>query len=180
MSNRDEKFSELLAQARKVLSDKNYNKECFPLQDLIRTIVDAEILVSRKVTIYKWFGLVLLMSIPLVSALLSVLVTQNSDAVPKSKMIFACLSIYAPYLSFLLTLMTIFNSIFKPGERFQSSCFIAIKIKNFRSNLIADLEKLSPVQDTTLIDLVQKHQVAFEAYQEKLIGLFLPETIQKT
>ena len=181
MGKIDKKLDNLLEKAKKILSDNNYTKDCYPLDDLFQTVVETESIVGRKVFIYKWFGFFLLVAIPIISTFLSVIITHNTEEVSlnNTQNIFEALLPIAPYLSLGLTLMTILNSIFKPGERFQAACFMSIKISHFRSDILADLEKLSPVDDESLLKLVHKHRKVFESHQEKLVGLFLPETMRK-
>jgi len=82
---------------------------------------------------------------------------------------------YVLYLSLSLTLLTILNSIFRPGERFREACLLGIKIAHFKSELLTALEEMKKITDASLLELVERYRKAFERYQEQLIGLFLPE-----
>lgn len=170
-------YQQLAGQARKILSGKNYREPCYPLDDLLRIIVESIHNTERKVLFYKWFGFFLLVAIPLLSTVLSVALA--SDEKNRQELVRFLLQ-YAPYLSLALTVMTLLNSIFKPGERFQTACFISIQISHFKSDLLADLEKLPlPVDTEGLLKLVHRRRKEFESYQEQLIGLFLPETVRR-
>ena len=175
-----EEFTQLPEKAKKILKEKNYTKDCYPLDELINVVIATEKNVRSKVFWYKWSGLIFLVSIPLISALLSVIITQDSNPATNSSNTFRYLLPIAPYLSLGLTLITILNSIFKPSERFRTACFMSIKVSHFRADILADLEKLpSAVSDEVLLKVVHKHRKDFEFYQEQLVGLFLPEAVRK-
>jgi hypothetical protein len=173
----DEKFKNLQHRTKKILSDSNYEKECYPLNDLLLNVARTEANVERKVVLYKWFAFLLLMAIPIISAFLSVIVAEDANG--GTQHAFGALLPYAPYFSFTLTLLTILASIFKPGERFQTACFMSIKISHFGSDILAGLEGLSPVDDKKLLEFSHSKREEFERYQEQLVGLFLPEAVRK-
>lgn len=175
-----DEFTLLPEKAKEILKEKSYAKDCYPLDELINVVIATEKNVRAKVFWYKWSGLILLVSIPLISALLSVIITQDSEATINSTNTFRDLLPVAPYLSLGLTLMTILNSIFKPGERFRTACLMSIKVSHFRADILADLEKLpSAVSDDVLLKVIHKNRKDFEFYQEQLVGLFLPEAVRK-
>lgn len=167
--------------ARQVLHDKQYTADCYPLSELVRTVVGTEKNLRNKIGLYKWSALFLLVAIPLISTLVSVIITPDAPvAVGAPLEPFAALRGVAPYISLVLTLMTLLNSIFKPAERFHTACLMSIKTAQLRSEIVADLERLAtPPAEKDVLDLVHKHRKNFVAYQEQLIGLFLPETVKK-
>ena len=112
----------LLDRAETILSEKNYKKDCYPLRELVCSINFIEKNVSRKVKIFKWFGQGLLILIPIISALLTFTVAAKQETT------LPWLKDSMPYLSLVLTLMTILNSIFRPGDRFKEACLLGIKI----------------------------------------------------
>lgn len=160
----------LLARVKLILKKHNYRNSCYPLYDLAQSVDETINNVIMKIFIYKWTALFLLLMIPIISALLSILITQEL-ASPFMK-----LKPTVPYLSVILTLLTILNSIFKPGERFKQVCLMSIKIGHFKSQVQEEIEKLSKVDETSLSELVDRLRKDFEPYQEQLITLFLPET----
>lgn len=170
----------LLEKAKTILKERNYTKDCYPLYELINTVVLTEKNVNRKVFWYKWSGFILLVSVPLISTLISVIISQETKVAGSGPVnIFIALLPIAPYLSLGLTLMTILNSIFKPSERFRTACFMSIKISHFKSDILAEIEKLSsPIDNIALLKMVHLKRIDFELYQEQLVGLFMPEAIR--
>jgi hypothetical protein len=151
-----------------VLQEKGYEKHCYPLDALLKTVETNNKYAIRKVRVYKWSGIFLLTFIPLISALLSVLVNLKSNSpswLPES--------IVFP-LSLALTLFTILNSIFKPSERFSEACRIGIGIDRFMADFLIDLERLTKVDESVLLELVDKKRKDFETYQIELIRMFMP------
>lgn len=151
-----------------LLKEKGYDKHSYPLDALLKMVEMNNKYAIRKIRIYKWSGIFLLTLIPLISALLSVLVNLKDN-----NPIWLPESIVFP-LSLALTLFTILNSIFKPSERFAEACRIGIGIDRFIANLLIDLERLKKVDESVLLELVDKKQKDFETYQIELIRMFMP------
>lgn len=157
--------SSLVEKVHSILKDRGYEKINDPLDYLAGTIDQNLKNALGKVTWYKWSGFFLLIAIPMLSTLLSIFVTEGSaETVVKA-------------LSYSLTLLTLFNSIFKPGERFRQACLMGIRIGTFRSSFLSELAQLEVVNDKSLLVLVERLNREFEQYQEQLIGLFLPESV---
>ena len=151
-----------------VLKEKGYTQHCYPLEAFSKTVDTNRKYAEGKVFFNKWSGLLLLTSIPLISALLSILVSfkgNNPIWLPESMVI---------PLSLALTLFTILNSIFKPSERFQEACRIGIAINNFIIDFLIELERMKTVEESALLQLINKKQKEFETYQIKLISMFMP------
>jgi len=159
-----------LERTKQILQDKGYSKECYTLEDLANVIDETQKNVIHKVWLYKWLGLPILVLMPIISAFLSVIIAQKSPSEP-----FAMLVWLVPYMSFGLTVLTILNAIFKPGERFKQVCSLGIQVASFKDEVLSALASLSPVDDASLLKLVDANRKRFEVYQEQLIGLFLPE-----
>lgn len=147
-----------------ILHEKGYKKHCPPLDALSNLVETNDKNTKPKIFCYKWSGLFLLTSIPLISALLSVLVSLKDSWAE---------TLILP-LSLLLTLFTILNSIFKPSERFRQACLIGIRINRFKVNLLMELEALPKIDEATLFEVIRNKHGEFEKYQEELIGLFMP------
>lgn len=151
-----------------VLREKGYQKPCYPLEAFSETVETNNRYAQRKVFFNKWSGLFLLTFIPLISALLSVTVSLDGNSpvwLPKS-LVFP--------VSLALTFFTILNSIFKPGERFREACRIGIAINNFTIEFLIELQRMKPVNESALLNLIDNKQREFEPYQKKLISLFMP------
>ncbi|GAB2887493.1 hypothetical protein GCM10027046_14740 [Uliginosibacterium flavum] len=152
-----------------VLQEKGYRKHCHPLDTLSRTFEMTSKNVASKVRFYKWFGFILLTIIPIISALISVLISlknPGSDWLPAEAMVFP--------LSLTLTLLTILNSIFKPSEKFREVCLIGIGIERFAVDFMVALERMPKVDESSLLELIDKKRKEFETYQIELIGMFMP------
>lgn len=181
MSKSEKALKETIGKVEQLLVAHSYSKACYPLEDLVSTIMGTEKIIWRKLKTYKWFGFILLTAIPVTSTILSVAITSNGgEGGAGTGDIFAWLKPYVPHLSVSLTLMTLLNAIFKPSERFQTVCSLSIKVSHFKSDVMAEIEKLSPFNEQKLLDLVDKFRSSFEPYQEQLVGLFMPEAVRKT
>jgi hypothetical protein len=151
-----------------VLKKKGYSKHCYPLEVFSESVDTNRKYADTKVFFNKWSGLFLLTAIPLISALLSVLVSNKGNPpfwLPES---------LAFPVSLALTFFTILNSIFKPSERFQEACRLGIAINNFMIGFLIELEKMEPVNDSELLELIDKKKKEFETYQIKMISMFMP------
>lgn len=154
-----------------ILQEKGYTKHCYPLDALTKTVEENCEIVSRKIRLYKWPGFFLLTFIPIFSALLSVAVgLKNGGATWLETTI---LSLSLP-ISLILTIATILNSIFRPGERFRNACLVGIRINAFKEEFLSALQRLDKVEEYALLDLIDKKRKEFEKYQEQLIGMFMP------
>jgi len=151
-----------------ILKDKDCSRRIYSLEAFAKTVDMNRKYTERKIFIYKWSGLFLLTAIPLISALLTVLVSSNGE---NSQMLSAS---YIFLISLSLTVFTMLNSIFKPGERFREACRLGIGINNFIIDFLNDLEKINDIETSSLINLIEKKKKCFELYQMKLIDLFLP------
>ena len=151
-----------LAESKSILHTKGYNKEFYPLEELARSVKYNQENTMRKIRVYKWSGFFLLTAIPLISAFLSVAIKADE----LSSVIFP--------LSLILTLMTVLNAIFRPGERFQHVCLIGIKIDSFKTYFLTELMILEPINDSALATFINKKRKEFESHQKELIGLFMP------
>lgn len=150
-----------------VLKEKDYSRQFYPLEAFAKSVEMNRKYTERKIFIYKWSGLFLLTAIPIISALLTVLVSPNNSTQKLA-------SQYIFLISLSLTIFTILNSIFKPGERFREACRLGVGINNFIIDFLNDLEKINVNEISSLIKLIEKKKKCFELYQMKLIDLFLP------
>jgi hypothetical protein len=142
-----------LSDVYSVLQEKGFKEHCHHLNALLRTVETNSKLVRTKIRFYKWSGLFLLTSIPLVSALVSVSVgLEGKDATGLG----ATLKSLSLPLSLLLTVVTILNSIFRPSERFRQACLLGIGIDAFKANFLVTLERLEKVDERALLDLVDE------------------------
>jgi hypothetical protein len=163
------KAETLPARAKSILSERGYDKPCYPLDHLAETIEGTSRNLKWKVFIYKWSGLIVLALVPIISTTLSLWI---SDKAPNP------VSSHSPItvLSYCLTFLTLLNSIFKPGERFKETCSMRIEVDSFGDDLLAEIEKMPKVEEASLLELAHNWRKNFVPYQKQLIRLFLPET----
>ncbi len=145
------------------------NEHKGPMPPLLRefcTMVDNNTgYALSKVNSYKWMGLVLLTSIPIMSALLSALVSLRGIGwLPPAIL----------GLSLALTIFTVVNSLYKPSARFHDACVVNMGIERFKSDFLIALVKGQKWADQDLASLVHEKQGGFDKYQHDLIGLFMP------
>jgi hypothetical protein len=157
----------LVHEVRAILSERGYEKVCHPLEALAQSIEDTERNVSVKVHVYKYPGLILLGLIPIISAFLSMLVTGE----PKQGYLRELMYV----MTYLLTFLTVLNSIFRPSERFKESCRMGVDFQRIKSDFLADLESLPQVEESHLHAIVSKFNKLIAPYQKELIAMFLPE-----
>jgi hypothetical protein len=142
------------------------------LNDLVRIITEHTENVVKKVKWYKWFGFFLLMAIPLLSAFLSFLINiQKGDG----NYLVSLAEWTLPWLSLIVTVLTILNSIFKPAERFSMACHMGIELDVFKRTFLIDMGTIKEVDDDKLAKFVNDKSEKFRNIQENLIHLFLPQ-----
>lgn len=158
------RYPQLANEVRVVL--KNHGKSCHSLEEVAKAIDYTQSNLRRKVSFYKWPGMILLVLIPLVATALTVVLAEQTYGW------------LAKPLSYSLTFLTILNSIFKPSERFRQVCALGVKIAVFKDIFLGNLEKLlSPgVEHTQLLEFGEQTMKRFAPFQEELIEFFLPET----
>ncbi|HEY4593823.1 MAG TPA: hypothetical protein VIJ61_15510 [Thermoanaerobaculia bacterium] len=158
--------SSVLSTARAVLEKSPHYKR-YALEDAAKALDDTYSNVALKVRFYKWTALALLTLIPILSAVLSLLLSPGKTSIPVGP--------YAVYVSYVLTLLTILSSIFNPGERFKRICMIGVALGDIKTWTLEQLEDLPRSEDSAhklAMDLRDK----LRPYEIQLIELFLPET----
>ena len=166
--NNDQTF---LDKVREILENGDRRRPCYPVEALAFTLDDTKRNVKRKVFMYKWTGLALMTLIPILSAVISTLLPMKGSGDQNSRLLLEI-------LSFSLTLLTILNSIFKPGERFRSICSLGIRVDDLGDQVLERLEELvaqGKIDERSLLAIVDRHRRQLDSYRELLIDLFLPE-----
>lgn len=165
----------LLDQCSSLFSGRDGHPMCPALEDFSRTIDKTQENINGKIKLYKWSALILSTLIPVFSAIISFGLSAKDDEAWK---------VYITILSFVLTLMTLLNSIFNPGERFKQVCRLGVGLGNLKRDVMERMEALSGVEQDSLHvnvhDLVNRYTKSLNHYQEQLIDLFLPELQVKT
>jgi hypothetical protein len=148
-------------------TDSRHNEDFPPVMDLADALDENARFAQRKVRLYKWSGLFALLAIPLLSTIVSILVADGGQK-------FRLDPLVLPVLSAALTLVTLLNSIMKPGERFQAACRVCMRVRAIGNRLLESLATADRVDDKTLVAIVNKHRRRLLPLQEELIQLFLP------
>ncbi|MCI5130550.1 MAG: hypothetical protein D3904_03285 [Candidatus Electrothrix sp. EH2] len=153
---------------KNILKEKGYEEQCPSLEEFSILLQNNRKFSSTKVCIYKWGGLFLLTVIPITSVVLSTLVGLKGNF-PK----WLPEDIILP-ISLGLAICTTINSLFRPNERFRDACRITVKIDDFMTDFLIELERMTTVDHVVLLDMVEKKKKEFMAYQINLIDIFLP------
>jgi hypothetical protein len=151
-----------------ILVRRGFAGDFYPLRDLLKAIDDNRAWAVRKVRGYKWSALFVLLAIPLLSAFVSTALG--------AKEAFASLQPAVAWVSLAVTVLTILNSILKPGERFPAACRVATQIENLADELLAELETIERIDQKSLAALVGRYRDKLAPYREELVQLFLPTT----
>jgi hypothetical protein len=155
----------LVGKTRSILKTQGYDRQCIPLEDVAAAIGDTHNNISRKVLAYKWSAMGLLLLIPIISTALSLVVTEHGWA-----------AVVKP-CSYVLTFLTLLNSILKPGDRFKRVCKLGIGIEQLSDEFLVKLDRLQqPVEERRLDEITDKFIGELTPYKEQLIDLFLPES----
>ncbi|MCW5212900.1 hypothetical protein VU04_08310 [Desulfobulbus sp. TB] len=162
---KEKKFKE---HVENILKEKGYEQHYLPLDEFAILLQNNRKMVSTKVFVYKWGGLLLLTVIPVVSVVLSSLIGLKGN-----NPIWLPENIIFP-LSLGLAICTTINSLFKPSERFRDTCRMAIDIDDFMTDFLIELERITTLDNLTLLDFVKNKKKEFKVYQIKLIDMFLP------
>jgi hypothetical protein len=174
---------EFIERMEAVLMRNNCHEDPRELNELAEIIVSDECRARAKVPVYKWMGLTALMLIPIISAVISIATTsQVADANPGQVAGgegWLGIAVALPFLSILLTVLTILNSSFHPAERFSACCQLLIGIDRFKFELVRKLDELLAQPDVQekakLPNFVHDKRDEFVRYQLDAMRLFLPE-----
>ncbi|MHB9073986.1 MAG: hypothetical protein ACYC6G_10715 [Desulfobaccales bacterium] len=164
----------LLDQVNGILSEKGYTNYSYSLNDLTRRIMDHQKNVENKVKRYKIFGFILLLLIPLFSFFLSFLINIRQGGAFPLLLVNLAKEI-VPWLSLILTVLTIINSTLKPAERFSTACDIGVEISALKRALLVDLERMEEGNLNKICQLVKEKGEDLKPIQKQLIDLCLPQ-----
>lgn len=143
-----------------------------PLIKISEVIQENYYNTKRKVSIYKWSCLLVPTLIPILSAILSISIA--------SKDTFNFIN--TPWLSALITLITILNSMFQPSERFRKSCLIGIQLEHHKIKFLERIKKYkeignndAPKKSKEYDSIISDYSDIMSKIQENLIDLFAPK-----
>src|SRR5208337_3374333 len=160
-------LSSFAQQAQDIIKEKGYDQDLYLARLLLESVEDNLRNILLKIEIYKWAGLLLLTSIPILSAFLSMAVTTKIHWLGEWPV---------PVTSLLLTFLTILNSIFKFRTRFQRVCELSIQTQHFIFDLLEKLKKIKENDEPALLQMLKEERNAFEKCQKELISLFMPDS----
>lgn len=166
-----EKNKHLYHVAKTVLNRRGYDHDIASLKELTDSFEYNNQKILCKIWWYKVSGYALLITIPIISAILAVALNKGEEIPTLSKGILNV----APYLSILLVVLTVLNTAFKPGSRFTVCCGIGLDFFHWRLEFLAGLELLEPLDNRSLVTYLEEARKKLRKIQEADIKLALPE-----
>ncbi len=160
------KRKELLSTEHAILRNHGFRDECLPLDDIAERIDKIDRNVQGKIFFYKWSGMIVLVLVPLISTMLSMFVTKNLT------------TDWVKAFTYTLTILTLFNSIFRPSIHFKDLCGMGIQIHELRCTFLASLETLSSVKEHDLLAIRKTYDKNLVELEKKLMGYFFPVELQ--
>jgi hypothetical protein len=166
--NKGGEMKDFISKLREILGAAGSER----LEDLAEQVENAQRSIERKTTVYKWVAMALLALIPLLSAAVSILVAWKDPG--------PILVNWRLAVSFALTLVTVLNSIYKPGERFKELCGMGINVQMLEDHFITKVHALrGDAPERKLMDLCDELEKELVPIETRLISLFLPEVETK-
>ena len=157
--------------AKTVLNRRGYHNDIRSLKELADSFEYNKKKILSKIWWYRVSGYVLLITIPILSAIIAVAMNKGEEISAFSLLIREI----APSLSILLVVLTVLNTAFKPGLRFTVCCGIGLKLFHWRLNFLERLEVLEPLDDKSLLKYLEEARKEFRTIQEADINLALPD-----
>ena len=160
--------SEMEKKIELILKGKGYQEPCHPLRELAEEVENTRKNLRLKVFLVKWMGFILLLLVPVLSATISVMMNTTWKLFGFS---------FTAILSYILTLLTILNSIFRPRDRFRKSCNLEMDLDNLELKFLIDLERKKPAEITRdlLLTDAESFNKSLQPIREAMIDLFLPD-----
>lgn len=157
----------------KLLQDRHHGehcKSCYHLRDVARKVDETERNIAGKTHCFKVLVVIVLLVLPLISAIISFLTTAAGKELWRKEVVM--------YLSWAVTLLTVLNSLFRPRERFSEACKLGIRIQELKDRFISRIEELTKEKSQpqeTLHRACDHFEKELEPIETALIGMFLPE-----
>ena len=139
------------------------------MRELAEEVESTRKKLKLKVFRVKWMGFILLLLVPILSATISVMMDTSWKLFGSS---------LTAILSYILTLLTILNSIFRPRDRFRKSCSLEMELDNLELKFLIDLEKKKAAEITSdfLLTEAEFFNKSLQPIREAMIDLFLPDS----
>jgi len=80
-----------------------------------------------------------------------------------------------PLMSLILAVLTVVNSIIKPGIRFDRCCRIGVDLFHWRCSFLEGLEKIESSKEKELLEFLSNKRKEFRKLQLADISLALPD-----
>lgn len=160
-------------QAKELLERKKYTTVLPVLQELVGSFDYNERKIQKKVEDYKLVGHLLLFAIPIFSTLIAFMANASEDVTLDPRVSWLAGSV--PFMSLVLALLTVVNSIVKPAVRFDRCCRIGVDLFHWRCSFLEGLEKLDPMNDKKLLEFLINKRKEFKKLQLADITLALPD-----
>ncbi len=113
---------------------------------------------------YKRLGPFLLIFIPVYSAILSYLTTGIIES-----------RLYLSLLALILTIATILNSTIKPDEKFVTSAFLLVQLKDWEADMALGLTELERNDREQLKEFLRKKNVQLSEIGTSMARSYLPQ-----
>ncbi len=165
--------SKLGQQAKELLLRKKYENELPVLNELVGSFDYSERNIRKKIWIYKYVGYFLLFAIPIISALIAFMANASEDATLDPSV--SWLQGKVPLMSLILAVLTVVNSIIKPGIRFDRCCRIGVDLFHWRCSFLEGLEKIESSKEKELLEFLSNKRREFRKLQLADISLALPD-----
>ncbi|MGA3071457.1 MAG: hypothetical protein ABSD43_14710 [Terracidiphilus sp.] len=158
----------MAAKIELILAEKGYEHPWCPLYDLAKEVGDLHENLDGKILWVKYPGLVLLVLVPILSAFVTGL-TGTEWHVGRFS--------WAGIVSFILTIVTILNSSFRPRDRFRKCCNLEMDLSRLERSFLIDLERLAPgkIDSNDLLAKAESLDESLQPIRDALIDLFLPD-----
>jgi len=152
-----------------ILDEKNCKEPWRPLRELAKEVESTRANLRVKVRWFKWPSFILLVLVPVLSASISVMIGTNWKILGFSS---------TGILSYILTLFTILNSIFRPRDRFRKACNLQMDLDNLQQKFLIDLErkKRGAIDSDLLLTQAESLNAFLHPIRQANIDLFLPDS----
>ena len=125
-------------------------------------------LVEKKTCIFKWMGYIMILAIPIISAILT--------AMPQFGVAASVLSLSGLFL----TILTIINSTLKPQDRFLSSTMQAIALEDWKTDLNRHLWELGDDEGKKFLALMERKDRELPEIGKSIADATLPTASPST
>lgn len=125
-------------------------------------------LVEKKISVFKWMGYILILAVPILSAILT--------AMPQFGVQASLLSLSGLFL----TIMTIVNSTLKPQDRFLSATMQAIALEDWKTDLNRHLCEIENGEEKKFLSLMERKDRELSDIGKAIANATLPSASSRS